>query len=199
MKHCVVTLPFPILKSKGKYCMADKPSHVSRVSFSYPVEIGLGKDLTSWGLPPPPPSSPSISPPLRWSRRIGKRWVSGVIQFHHQKHLLHSPSLPLPLRAVRRAMGLRRTGSAAAQLLAWGQPSPSPHSPNIFSPAAAACFLAQNQECIINGSWEKLILETDGGNEGFNFLYLQPPASGQDSKGLANAWRQEQERWRMTA
>jgi hypothetical protein len=37
----MVTLPFPILKSKGKYCMAEKPSHVSRVSLSYPVEIGL--------------------------------------------------------------------------------------------------------------------------------------------------------------
>jgi hypothetical protein len=37
----MVTLPFPILKSKGKYCMADKPSRVSRVSLSYPVEIGL--------------------------------------------------------------------------------------------------------------------------------------------------------------
>jgi hypothetical protein len=41
MKHCMVTLPFPIFNSKGKYCMADKPSHVSRVSLSYPVEIGL--------------------------------------------------------------------------------------------------------------------------------------------------------------
>ncbi len=41
MKHCMVTLPFPILKSKGKYSMAEKPSHVSRVSLSYPVEIGL--------------------------------------------------------------------------------------------------------------------------------------------------------------
>ncbi len=41
MKHCMVTLPFPILKKKGKYCMAEKPSHVSRVSLSYPVEIGL--------------------------------------------------------------------------------------------------------------------------------------------------------------
>jgi hypothetical protein len=41
MKHCMVTLPFPILKIKGKYCMAEKPSHVSRVSLSYPVEIGL--------------------------------------------------------------------------------------------------------------------------------------------------------------
>ncbi len=41
MKHCMVTLPFPILKSKIKYCMAEKPSHVSRVSLSHLVEIGL--------------------------------------------------------------------------------------------------------------------------------------------------------------
>jgi hypothetical protein len=41
MKHCMVTLPFPILKSKGKYCMAEKPSHVSRVSLSHLVEIRL--------------------------------------------------------------------------------------------------------------------------------------------------------------
>jgi hypothetical protein len=34
-----ITIPY--LKSKGKYCMAEKPSHVSRVSISYPVEIGL--------------------------------------------------------------------------------------------------------------------------------------------------------------
>jgi hypothetical protein len=41
MKHYMVTLPFPILKSKGKYCMAEKPSHVSRVSLSHLVETGL--------------------------------------------------------------------------------------------------------------------------------------------------------------
>jgi hypothetical protein len=28
MKPCMVTLPFPILKSKGKYRVAEKPSHV---------------------------------------------------------------------------------------------------------------------------------------------------------------------------
>jgi hypothetical protein len=28
MKPCMDTLPLPILKSKGKYCMAEKPSHV---------------------------------------------------------------------------------------------------------------------------------------------------------------------------
>ncbi len=39
MKPCIVTLPFPILKSKGKYCMAEKQSHVERVSLSHLVEI----------------------------------------------------------------------------------------------------------------------------------------------------------------
>ncbi len=28
MKPCMVTLPLPILKSKGKHRMAEKPSHV---------------------------------------------------------------------------------------------------------------------------------------------------------------------------
>jgi hypothetical protein len=40
MKPCIVTLLFPILRSKGKYPMADKPSHVYRVSLSHVVEIG---------------------------------------------------------------------------------------------------------------------------------------------------------------
>jgi hypothetical protein len=41
MKPCLVTLPLPILKSKGKYVMAEKPSRVYRVSLSHVVEIGL--------------------------------------------------------------------------------------------------------------------------------------------------------------
>jgi hypothetical protein len=41
MKPCMVTLPLPILKSKQLYCMAEKPSHVKRVSLSHRIEIGL--------------------------------------------------------------------------------------------------------------------------------------------------------------
>jgi hypothetical protein len=45
MKTDMVTLSFPILKSKEKYCMAEKPSHVKMVSLSHVVEIGLQKYL----------------------------------------------------------------------------------------------------------------------------------------------------------
>ncbi len=38
---CMVLIPSSVSKSTGKYCMAEKPSHLSRVSLSYPVEIGL--------------------------------------------------------------------------------------------------------------------------------------------------------------
>jgi hypothetical protein len=46
----MVTLSLPVLKSKRKYCMAGKPSHVSRVSLSHIVEIGLsyGPDGPDW-------------------------------------------------------------------------------------------------------------------------------------------------------
>jgi hypothetical protein len=37
----MVTWPLPIFKSKGKYHMVEKPSHVEKVSLSYVVDIGL--------------------------------------------------------------------------------------------------------------------------------------------------------------
>jgi hypothetical protein len=46
MKPCMVTLPLPILRSKGKYRIAEKPSHVQRISLSHVVEIGLTMILT---------------------------------------------------------------------------------------------------------------------------------------------------------
>jgi hypothetical protein len=38
---CMVLIPSSVSKSTGKYCMAEKPSHVSRVSLSHQVEIGI--------------------------------------------------------------------------------------------------------------------------------------------------------------
>jgi hypothetical protein len=37
----MVELPLPVLKNKGKHCMAEEPSHVLRVSLTHLFEIGL--------------------------------------------------------------------------------------------------------------------------------------------------------------
>jgi hypothetical protein len=39
----MVTLPLPVLKNKGKHCMAEESSDVQRVSLSHLFEIGLRK------------------------------------------------------------------------------------------------------------------------------------------------------------